>query len=155
MDDKPRFYDGIIPENAIIIHGFNYAGAMSSDCTIGPFPCPFDEKQIERIFRHGWWMCVLWVILYFFMTALNRWYVYISNNNNYLHSLIGWLIIVASIFDITDIFIHDHIIYVTNNHRLPAYFMIFPGLLGFAVTGMASFFAKKLLRWDTQTVVLI
>ena len=100
-------------------------------------------------------MCVLWIGFFWVMTALNRWFPYMSNSNNYIHAILGWLIIVGSIFDITDIFIHDHIIYLTNNHRVPAYFMIFPGLLGFSVTGVASLFAKKLLRWDTRTVILI
>lgn len=34
---------------------FSYAGSASHDCNIGPFPCPFDQTQIDRIFRHGAW----------------------------------------------------------------------------------------------------
>ena len=100
-------------------------------------------------------MFVLWFVLYFLMTATMRWYAYLSDKNSYVHALIAIVISAVSIYDILDIFIHNHVIYFSLSHRIPAYLMLFPGLFLFMVTGLSAFFGKKVLRWDTKTISYI
>ena len=138
-----------------IILGSDYRYYSVMDCTIGAFPCPYYQPQIDRIYRHGAWMFMLWFVLSFVMTATNRWFVYLSDNNNYIHAVIGWIIIFGSMWDIADIVIYDGVIHVAGNHRIPAYIIMFPGLFGFMVTGVAAFVMRKVITWDTRKVIKI
>lgn len=100
-------------------------------------------------------MFLLWFVLSLIMTGTNRWFPYVSDYNNYVHAIVGWIIIFGSVWDIADLVIYDGIMHLEGNHRVPAYIIIFPGLFGFITTGLGAFICRKLITWDTRTVVKI
>ena len=83
------------------------------------------------------------------MWSTTRWYAYVSDKMNYIHSTAGWIIIIGTFWDIADIVIHDGKAYFTYAHRIPAWIMIISGLLGLGATGTFAFIGRKLIRWDT------
>lgn len=94
-------------------------------------------------------MCLLWFLLQFVMWGTTRWFVYLSDKMNYIHSVTGWIIIVGSIWDVADIIIHDKRAFFTLEHRIPSWIIMFAGLFGLGVTGTIAFIGRKLIRWDT------
>ena len=47
------------------------------------------------------------------MWSTTRWFPYLTDKMNYIHSISGWIIIAGTIADIVDIVVHDGKAYFT------------------------------------------
>jgi len=97
------------------------------------------------------WTC--WYLFGFVMISTNRWFSFVSDKNNYIHAFLGWSIACMMVFDVSEIVSQDGIKF-KSGHRNFAWSMIF-STLGWTISGVVAFMARKLLKWDTRTIQYI
>jgi len=99
-------------------------------------------------------MWAVWYVIGLIQIGLNRWFFHISDYNNYIHSFLGWFIFTSMTYDLSAILITSGSLFAGAGlfHKRIGWVMAINMflLIGF---GLASFVAKKVLKWDTHTLM--
>jgi hypothetical protein len=110
-----------------------------------------NPERLSILFAHGLIMWIVWYFFGFIQIALNRWFKHLSDLNSYLHSFLGWFMISVTIYSIFALIIDQGSGHYST-HGIVSW-PVFGASFIFTVSGPAVFIARKILKWDTATIV--
>lgn len=103
-------------------------------------------------------MWITWYAIGFVQIALNRWWKHASDLNSYFHAFLGWFIVSITIYSVFALVIDENesnkLGKKLSNHSIIG-FTVFAACFVFTISGTSVFLIKKLLKWDTRSIILV
>lgn len=105
-------------------------------------------------------MWITWYVFGIVQIGLTRWFKHVSDWNSYIHSFLGWFIVTITIWSVGALIIDAAQpqtfgeLNSKGNHSILG-FIVFASTFFFGFAGVGVFVARKLLKWDTRSIILV
>ena len=105
-------------------------------------------------------MWITWYAFGFVQIGLQRWFKHVTDLNNYFHAFLGWFIITITIYSVAALTIdpRESQTKIGENGAGPHFiigYIVSGIMLLFTVSGIFVFMIRKLLKWDTRSIIIV
>lgn len=101
---------------------------------------------------HGILMWVSWFIFGITMIGLNRWFMYLSDWNQQIHAVMGWMITIVTLWSGISAMIHKEFDFGNGLHDKFGIILVL-GILFVSFSGVYAFISKAEIKWNTNGVL--
>jgi len=103
-------------------------------------------------------MWITWYVFGIVQIGLTRWFKHVSDWNSYIHTFLGWFIVTVTIWSVAALLIDTHQARfgeLTKGSHSILGFIVFASTFFFMFAGIGVFVIRKLLKWDTRSIILV